>query len=82
MNGTFFLVSNLWGLGEGPKGQILNFNYKFNFKYFESNFVCLLTNERYKTYQMGLLFCHLGHAPGEGLGGYKGVWASNFFLLN
>ena len=33
------------------------------------NFVCELTDERYKTYQMGFLFCRLGHALGVGLGG-------------
>ena len=40
------------------------------------NFVCVLTNERYKTYQTGFLFCRLGHAPGVGLwctGGTQGV---------
>ena len=31
------------------------------------NFVCVLTNERYKTYQTGFSFCHLGHVPGVGL---------------
>ena len=57
---------------EGQKGQIsLNFNYKVSFK---PNFVCLLTNERYKTYQTGFSFGHLGHAPGVGLGGTKGEW--------
>ena len=35
-------------------------------KIFIPNFVCVLTNERYKTYQTGFLFCHLGHAPGVG----------------
>ena len=38
--------------------------------------MCVLTNERYKTYQMGFLFCRLGHAPGVGLwgtGGTKGI---------
>ena len=34
--------------------------------------MCILTNERYKTYQKGLLFCDLGHAPGLGLGGAGG----------
>ena len=29
----------------------------------------LLTNERYKTYQMGFSFGHLGHGPGVGLSG-------------
>ena len=31
------------------------------------------TNERYKTYQTGFLFCHLGHAPGAGLWGAGGA---------
>ena len=30
-------------------------------------------NERYKTYQMGFSFCHLGHAPGVGLWGAGGA---------
>ena len=45
-------------------------------KIFISNFVCVITNERYKTYQMGFLFCRLCHAPGVGLtgtGGTQGV---------
>ena len=41
------------------------------------NFVCVLTNERYKTNEMGFSFCHLGHAPGWGAGGAQGV---NFFF--
>ena len=32
------------------------------------NFVCVLTNERYKAYQMGFSFCRLGHAPGWDFG--------------
>ena len=45
-------------------------------KIFIPNFVCVLTIERYKTYQMGFSFCRLGHAPGAGLwgaGGAQGV---------
>ena len=45
-------------------------------KIFIPNFVCVLTNERYKTYQTGFLFCRLGHAPGVellGTGGTQGV---------
>ena len=45
-------------------------------KIFIPNFVCVLTNERYKTYQTGFLFFCLGHAPGVGLrdtGGAQGV---------
>ena len=32
----------------------------------------LLTNERYKAYQTGFSFRHLGHAPGVGLEGVQG----------
>ena len=34
--------------------------------------MCLLTNERYKTYQTGFSFGRLGHAPGGGTWGYFG----------
>ena len=42
-------------------------------KIFIPNFVCVLTNERYKTYQTGFLFCLLGHAPGMGFWGTRGA---------
>ena len=45
-------------------------------KIFIPNFVCVLTNERYTTYQTGFLFCRVVHAPGVGLwdtGGTQGV---------
>ena len=35
--------------------------------------MCLLTNERYKIYQMRFSFDRLGHALGVGLGGTVGV---------
>ena len=41
---------------------------------FKPNFVCLLTNERYKTYQTGFSFGRMGHTPGVGLGGTIGGW--------
>ena len=85
MHQHHFWVPAPWGLGEGPKGKIsLNLNYKVNFKGFKQNFVYLLTNERYITYQRGFSFGHLGHAqgwdvgvPGGGGGGGGGV---NFFF--
>ena len=46
-------------------------------KTFIPNFVCVLTNTRYKTYQTGFLFCRLGHAPGmgpRGTGGAQGIF--------
>ena len=52
------------------KGQIsLNFNNKVNFNDFYTNFVCVPTNKRHKTYQTGFLLRCLGHAPGVGVGG-------------
>ena len=42
-------------------------------KIFTPNFVCVLTNERYKTHQTGFSFCPLGHAPGVELWG-AGCW--------
>ena len=46
MNGickdTIVLVPTPWGLGEGPKGQILlNFNYKVNLKIFFKHTLCV-----------------------------------------
>ena len=37
-------------------------------KIFIPNFVSVLTNERYKTYQTGFSFCDTGHAPGWDFG--------------
>ena len=72
----------LWGPGEGSKGQIsFNFNYKVYSKIFMTNFVCVPTNERYKTYQTGVLFYCLGHALGVGLGVFRGQ-KSNSVLLS
>ena len=42
-------------------------------KIFIPNFVCVLTNARYKTYQTAFSFCLLGHAPGMGLWAAEGV---------
>ena len=41
-------------------------------KIFTPNFLCVLTNERYKLYQTGFSFCHTGHVPGWA-GGAQGV---------
>ena len=48
-------------------------------KIFTPKFVCVLTNERYKTYQTGILFCRLGHAPGLGLRDTRGAKGVIFF---
>ena len=52
-----------------------------NLKIFIPNFVCVPTNETYKTDQTGFSFCRLVHAPGVGLkgtGGAQGV-KKNFY---
>ena len=59
---------NIFGPGEGSKGQIISITKSIS-KIFIPYFVCVLTNERYKTYQTGLSFCHLGHSLGVGLWG-------------
>ena len=43
--------------------------------------MCLLTNERYKTYQTGFSFRCLGHAPGVGLGGTVGGLSGPIFFF-
>ena len=72
MNGArkvIFLAPPLGALGEGQKVKyhLISITKSIS-KIFISNFVFVLTNERYKTYQKGFLFCRLGHAPGVGLG--------------
>ena len=68
------------GRGQKVKYHLISITKSIS-KIFIPNFVCVLTNERYKTYQTGFLFCHLGNAPGVGLwgtGGAQGV-KKNFF---
>ena len=58
---------NFWPRALG-RGQKVNYHLisitKSISKIFIPNFVCVLTNERYKTYQEGFSFCRLGYAPG------------------
>ena len=44
------------------------------------NLVCVLTNERYKTYQTRFSLCDLGHVPGVGLWGIGGAQGGQFFF--
>ena len=43
--------------------------------------MCVLTNERYKTYQTGFSFCLLGHAPGVELRGAGGCPGGQIFFF-
>ena len=74
---NFFLAPPPWTRSKGQKVKYHLMSITKSFpKIFIPNFVCVLTNERYKTYQTGFLFCLLGHAPGVGLwgaGGAQGV---------
>ena len=67
-------------VGQKIKYHLISFTKSIS-KIIIPNFVCVLTNETYTTYQMGFLFCRLGHAHGVGLrgaGGAQGV--KNFFF--
>ena len=65
-----FLTPPPGALGRGQKVKYhLISTTKSISKIFIPNFVCVLTNESYKSYQTGFLFCRLGHALGVGLGG-------------
>ena len=73
MNGAcnvkLFLAPPPGALGRGQKVKyhLISITKSIS-KIFIPNFVCVLTNERYKTYQTGFSFCLLGHAPGVGRG--------------
>ena len=63
------------GRGQKVKYHLISITKSIS-KIFIPNFVFVLTNIRYKTYQTGFSYCRLGHAPGVGLwgaGGAQGV---------
>ena len=71
MNGAcnlkFVLAPPPGALGRGQKVKYYLISItKSISKIFIPNFVCVLTNERFKTYQTGFSFCPHGHAPGVG----------------
>ena len=80
-NGTIYWVSGPLGPWGGAKRSNIINSQLLRFQRFKPNFVCLVTNERYKTYQTEFSFHRLGYAPGVGLGGIVGGWAGvdNFF---
>ena len=49
-------------------------------KIFLPNFVCVLTNERYKTYQTGFFFLSSGSCPRGGTLGHWGCPGGQFFF--
>ena len=79
---NFFLALPPGALGRGQKVKyhLISITKSIS-KIFILNFVCVLTNERFKTYQTGLSFCGLGHAPGVGLRGAGVPRGSKFFFI-
>ena len=69
-NGKFYFAQPLGALGRGQKVKyhLISITKSIS-KTFIPNFVCVLTNERYKSYQTGFLFCRMGHALGVGFVG-------------
>ena len=68
----FGLPPGALGRGQKVKYHLISITKSIS-KIFIPNFVCVLTNERFKTYQTGFLFCPLGHASGMGLWGTGGA---------
>ena len=79
---NFFLPRPPGTLGRGQKVKyhLISITKSIS-KIFIPNFVCVLTNERFKTYQTGISFCPLGHAPGVGLWGAGGARGSKKFFF-
>ena len=74
MNGARNVKKKFLTPPPGALGRVQKVKYLFSItksisKIFIPNFVCVLINKRYKTYQTGFLFCRLGHTLGVGLGG-------------
>ena len=67
----FFFTPGL-GKGQTVKYYLISITKSIS-KISIPNFVCVLANERYKTYQTGFSFCCLGHAPRVGLWGIGGA---------
>ena len=70
---NFFLASPPGALGRGQKVKYHLISItKSNSKIFIPNFVCVLTNERYKNLSDRIFILRLGHAPRVGLWGAGG----------
>ena len=72
-NSNFFLAPPL---GEGLRVNLISITKSIS-KICIPNFVCVLTNERYKTYQTGFSFCHALGVGFRGAGGAQGVKKKN-----
>ena len=69
----FFKFNQIWCVSYLHEWHMQRHHFlKSISKVFKPNFVYLLTNGRYLTYQKGFSFGRLGHAPGVGLRGTVG----------
>ena len=81
--GTIFWVPAPGALVRGKRSNSIKSEIKSISNIFKPNFMYLLTNERYITYQTRLSFGHLGHAQGWDLGVPWGVGGQkDFFFRN
>ena len=79
----FFIAPPPGALGRGQKVKyhLISITNSIS-KIFIPNFVFVLTNELYKTYETGFKFCCLVHAPGVGLKGFEGAeGVKKFFFV-
>ena len=77
-NCTFFCPAP-WG--GAKRSNTIIFQLQSLFQRFLNQTLCLLTNERYKTYQTGFSFGRLGHSQGMGLGGTVGGWGAKMLFF-
>ena len=77
-----FLICPLgpWGGAKKVKYHSISVTKSIS-KIFKPNSKCLLTNERYITYQTGLSWSRLGHASGVGHCGTGGVGVNDLIFL-
>ena len=59
---NFFGSHPLGPWGGAKRSNIIKSQSQSQFQRFFNQTLCVLTNERYKTYKTGFLFCPLGHA--------------------
>ena len=82
VSANFFFGLAPWG--SGVRGQKVKYHLisitKSNSKIFIPNFVCVLTNERYRNLSDRIFILRLGHALGVGFWGAGGPGVNFFFF--
>ena len=77
---NFFPAPGALGRGQKVKYHLISFTKSIS-KICVPNFVCVLTNERYKAYQVGFSFCRLSHAQGWDFGALGAPRGSKLFYF-